>query len=132
MAEGGHEQKGKPKQGRRRPRQDKQRGRRQTFRASETEEAEIDAAAAAKGISKARFMAQAVRSTIHGRTGLDQDEALDRLEAARVQLSRVGNNVNQIARILNSGGDVIHIARAADEVREAAAAVKAAAQKLVG
>lgn len=132
VAEGGHEKKPKPKQGRRRARQDKQRGKRQTFRASEAEDAEIQAAADAKGVSKARFMAQAVLAEVHDRTGLDQDEALDRLDAARVQLARVGNNLNQIARILNSGADVIHIDRAAGEVREAAAAVKAAAQRVVG
>lgn len=116
---------------RRRSRQDKQRGKRQTFRASETEAAEIDAAAEAKGISKARFIAQAVHAELHGRPRLDQDDAFDRLDAARVQLARAGNNLNQIAKILNSGGDAIHLQRTLDDVRRAATAVKATAQRLV-
>ncbi len=97
----------------------------QTFRASTTE------AADAKGISKARFIAQAVHAELHGRPRLDQDEALDRLEAARIQLVRAGTNLNQIAKVLNSGGDALHIARAADAVADAATTVRAAARKLV-
>jgi hypothetical protein len=84
-----------------------------------------------KGISKARFIAQAVHAELHGRPRLDQDDALDRLDAARVQLARVGNNLNQIAKTLNSGGDAIHLQRALDDVRQAATTVKATAQKLV-
>ncbi|PBC97294.1 mobilization protein MobC [Streptomyces sp. Ag82_O1-15] len=129
-AEGGRVQAGK-RPARRRSRQDKQRGKRQTFRASETEAAEIDAAAEAKGISKARFIAQAVHAELHGRPRLGQDDALDRLDAARVQLARVGNNLNQIAKTLNSGGDAIHLQRTLDDVRQAATTVKATAQKLV-
>lgn len=60
-----------------------------------------------------------------------QDDALDRLEAARVQLVRAGNNLNQIAKVLNSGGDALHIARAADAVADAAAEIRTAARKLV-
>ncbi|GAB7033461.1 hypothetical protein JCM4914_49220 [Streptomyces platensis subsp. malvinus] len=129
VAEGGHEQ--RAKQGRRRSRQPKQRSERQTFRASTTEAAEIQKAADAKGISKARFIAQAVHAELHGRPRLDQDEALDRLEAARIQLVRAGTNLNQIAKVLNSGGDALHIARAADAVADAATTVRAAARKFV-
>ncbi|MFJ1679687.1 plasmid mobilization protein [Streptomyces sp. NPDC088251] len=132
VAEGGHQQdKPAAKRGRRRSRQPRQRVKRLTFRASEAEDAEIQAAADAKGVSKARFIAQAVHAQLHGRNGLDQDEAFDRLEAARVDLARVGTNINQMARILNSGGDVVHLARATNEVCESAAMVKAAARKLV-
>ncbi|MCX5342086.1 plasmid mobilization protein [Streptomyces atratus] len=132
VAEGGHQQdKPAAKRSRRRSRQPRQRVKRLTFRASEAEDTEIQAAADAKGVSKARFIAQAVHAQLHGRNGLDQDEALDRLEAARVDLARVGNNINQMARILNSGGDVVHLARATHEVCESAAMVKAAARKLV-
>ena len=129
-AEGGRVQERK-RPARRRSRQDKQRGKRQTFRASEIEAAEIDAAAEAKGISKARFIAQAVHAELHGRPRFDQDEALDRLDAARVQLARVGNNLNQIAKTLNSGGDASHLQRTLDDVRQAATTVKTTAQKLV-
>ncbi|MGW9043463.1 plasmid mobilization relaxosome protein MobC [Streptomyces lydicus] len=44
---------------------------------------------------------------------------------------RAGNNLNQIAKVLNSGGDALHIDRAADAVTEAAAEIRTAAQKLV-
>ncbi|MCF3173928.1 plasmid mobilization relaxosome protein MobC [Streptomyces sioyaensis] len=129
VAEGGHEQ--GAKQGRRRSRQPKQRSERQTFRAITVEAANIQKAADAKGVSKARFMAQAVHAEVHGRPHLDQDDALDRLEAARVQLVRAGNNLNQIAKVLNSGGDALHIDRAADAVADAATEIRTAARKLV-
>lgn len=117
--------------GRRRSRQPKQRSERQTFRASTAEATEIQEAADAKGISKARFIAQAVHAEIHGRPRLDHDEALDVLEAARIQLVRAGTNLNQIAKVLNSGGDAPHIARAADAVAGAATEIRTAARKLV-
>ncbi|WP_143053685.1 MULTISPECIES: plasmid mobilization relaxosome protein MobC [unclassified Streptomyces] len=129
VAEGGHKQ--RAKQGRRRSRQPRQRSERLTFRASPTESDNIQKAADAKGVSKARFIAQAVHSELHGRPHLDQDDALDRLETARVQLVRAGNNLNQIAKVLNSGGDALHIDRASDAVAEAATEIRAAAQKLV-
>ncbi len=129
VAEGGHEQ--RAKQGRRRSRQPKQRSERQTFRASTVEAANIQKAADAKGVSKARFIAQAVHAELHGRPHRDQDDALDRLEAARIQLVRAGNNLNQIAKVLNSGGDALHIDRAAGAVADAATEVRTAARKLV-
>ncbi|GAA2321081.1 hypothetical protein Scani_01650 [Streptomyces caniferus] len=129
VAEGGHKQ--RAKQGRRRSRQPRQRSERQTFRASTLEAANIQKAADAKGVSKARFMAQAVHAEVHGRPHLDRNDALDRLEAARVQLVRAGNNLNQIAKVLNSGGDALHIDRAADAVAEAATKIRTVAQKLV-
>ncbi|WP_212913028.1 plasmid mobilization relaxosome protein MobC [Streptomyces sp. TS71-3] len=135
-AEGGHEQRWEPQAttrrgGRRRTRQPKQRSERQTFRASAAEASEIQKAADTKGISKARFIAQAVHAELHGRPRLDHDDALNRLEAARIQLVRAGTNLNQIAKILNSGGDALHIARAADAVAGAATEIRAAARKLV-
>ncbi|MGW1836708.1 plasmid mobilization protein [Streptomyces sp. NPDC002067] len=129
VAEGSH--KWKAKQGRRRSRQPQQRGVRLTFRASAVEAAEIQQAADAKGISKARFIAQAVDAALHDRPGTDRDETLDRLEAARIQLVRAGTNLNQIAKILNSGGDAHHVSRATDAVAEAAAEVRSATRKLV-
>ncbi|MFE6686031.1 plasmid mobilization relaxosome protein MobC [Streptomyces sp. NPDC057743] len=127
--EGGHER--KVKQGRRRSRQPRQRSVRLTFRASTTEATDIQNAADGKGVSKARFIAQAVHAELHGRPGLDRDEALDRLEAARIQLVRAGTNLNQIAKVLNSGGDALHIARVADAVAHAATEIRTAARTLV-
>ncbi|MFB7635638.1 plasmid mobilization relaxosome protein MobC [Streptomyces sp. NPDC056149] len=119
------------KQGRRRSRQPQQRSVRLTFRASTAEATDIQNAADCRGVSKARYIAQAVHAELHGRPGLDRDEALDRLEAARIQLVRAGTNLNQIAKVLNSGGDALHIARAADAVADAATEVRTAARTLV-
>ncbi|MDX3308873.1 plasmid mobilization relaxosome protein MobC [Streptomyces sp. ME08-AFT2] len=135
-AESGHEQRQESsgragRGGRRRSRQPKQRSERQTFRASTAEATEIQEAADAKGISKARFIAQAVHADIHGHPRMDHDNALDALEAARIQLVRAGTNLNQIAKVLNSGGDAPHIARAADAVASAATEIRTAARKLV-
>jgi hypothetical protein len=136
VAEGGHEQRHESsakarRGGRRRTRQPKQRSERQTFRASTAEATEIQEAADAMGISKARFIAQAVHAEIHGRSRLDHGDALDVLEAARIQLVRAGTNLNQIAKVLNSGGDATHIARAVAAVADAATEIRTAARKLV-
>lgn len=136
VAEGGHEQRQESsakarRGGRRRTRQPKQRSERQTFRASTAEATEIQEAADAMGISKARFIAQAVHAEIHGRSRLDHGDALDVLEAARIQLVRAGTNLNQIAKVLNSGGDATHIARAVAAVADAATEIRTAARKLV-
>lgn len=50
--------------------------------------------------------------------------------AASAQLARVGNNLNQIARILNSGGHVDHADEATARVLRAAARVEDAATEI--
>jgi ABC-type Fe3+ transport system permease subunit len=57
----------------------------------------------------------------------DRRELVAELMAATAHLARVGNNLNQVARTLNAGGEAVHaevvlrlIARAASRVEEAA------------
>lgn len=58
---------------------------------------------------------------------MDQRGRVVELMAASAQLARVGNNLNQIARILNSGGHVDHADEATARVLRAAARVEDAA-----
>ncbi|MFE6691003.1 plasmid mobilization relaxosome protein MobC [Streptomyces sp. NPDC057743] len=77
-------------------------------RLSDTENAEIVAAAAQRGVTVARFLAAAglaaarASTTLH--TNEQLDTAIDELAALRTALSRIGNNINQIAYIYNAGG----------------------------
>ncbi|MEV5162555.1 plasmid mobilization relaxosome protein MobC [Streptomyces sp. NPDC053728] len=93
---------------RRRTRNPSQRTRKTTTRLSDDEKAEIAAAAAQRGITVARFLATAGLTAARGRAAVhsnDQlDTAIDELAALRTALARIGNNVNQIAFVLNSGG----------------------------
>ncbi|MFB7672653.1 plasmid mobilization relaxosome protein MobC [Kitasatospora purpeofusca] len=94
---------------RRRYHEPEQRQRKLTARFSPDEEAEIQRAAADRALTVARFIAtctlNAARSVATDQDPEDQrDRALDELAAARHQAARCGNNLNQIARELNSGG----------------------------
>ncbi|MFD7093076.1 MobC family plasmid mobilization relaxosome protein [Streptomyces sp. NPDC059883] len=93
---------------RRRSRNPSERTRKTTTRFSDTEKAEIVAAAAQRGITVARFLAAASLSAARGSTTLHINEqlgtAIDELAALRTALSRVGNNINQIAYVYNAGG----------------------------
>ncbi|WP_405848456.1 MobC family plasmid mobilization relaxosome protein [Streptomyces sp. NBC_01518] len=93
---------------RRRSRNPSERTRKTTTRLSDTEKAEITAAAAQRGITVARFLAAAALAAARGSTALHTNEqldtAIDELAALRTALSRIGNNINQIAHIYNAGG----------------------------
>ncbi|WP_395297254.1 plasmid mobilization relaxosome protein MobC [Kitasatospora hibisci] len=94
---------------RRRFHEPQQRQRVLTLRVSVDEEAQIRRAAAERAETVARFIASAALNAASrpdaARDPDDQlDRAIDELAAARRQTARVGNNVNQIARELNSGG----------------------------
>ncbi|MFD5675807.1 plasmid mobilization protein, partial [Streptomyces sp. NPDC127040] len=93
---------------RRRSRNPSERTRKTTTRLSDTENAEIVAAAAQRGVTVARFLAAAGLAAARGSTTLHTNEqldtAIDELAALRTALSRVGNNINQIAYIYNAGG----------------------------
>jgi hypothetical protein len=93
---------------RRRSRNPSERTRKTTTRLSDTEKAEIVTAAAQRGITVARFLAAAALATARGSTTLHTNEqldtAIDELAALRTALSRIGNNINQIAYIHNAGG----------------------------
>ncbi|MFF2956991.1 plasmid mobilization relaxosome protein MobC [Kitasatospora sp. NPDC057965] len=94
---------------RRRYHEPQQRQRKLTVRLSLAEEDEIKTAAAERAQTAARFVAAAALSAARrNNVASDADDRLDRsldeLAAARQQTARVGNNLNQIARELNSGG----------------------------
>ena len=95
---------------RRRARNPIQRPHKLTTRFSDTERTEIADAAGKRAVTLARFIADAALAA--SRRGLtvyvDErlDAAIDELVALRVQVSRVGNNINQIAYVYNCGGQV--------------------------
>ncbi|MFJ9961243.1 MobC family plasmid mobilization relaxosome protein [Streptomyces avermitilis] len=93
---------------RRRSRNPSERTRKTTTRLSDTEKAEIVAAAAQRGVTVARFLAATSLAAARGSTALHTNEqldtAIDELAALRTALSRVGNNINQIAYVHNAGG----------------------------
>ncbi|MFI6061456.1 plasmid mobilization protein [Streptomyces sp. NPDC051286] len=93
---------------RRRSRNPSERARKTTTRLSDTEKAEITDAATQRGVTVARFLATAGLSAARGHAAVhsnDQlDTAIDELAALRTALARIGNNINQIAFVLNSGG----------------------------
>jgi hypothetical protein len=61
---------------------------------------------------------------------LDLRGTIRELMAARTDLARIGNNINQIAHAFNSGGDPVGAEAALADVRRAAARLEAAAQAL--
>ncbi|MEW2403503.1 plasmid mobilization relaxosome protein MobC [Streptomyces sp. NPDC046862] len=73
------------------------------------EKAEIIAAAARRRVYPAGFLATAGLTAARGSaapldTNDQLDAAIDELAALRAQVSRVGNNINQIAYVYNAGG----------------------------
>ncbi|MFJ6518703.1 MobC family plasmid mobilization relaxosome protein [Streptomyces filamentosus] len=92
---------------RRRSRNPSERTRKTTTRLSDDEKDEIDAAAAQRNVTVARFLAAASLAAARGSTALHTNEqldaAIDELAALRTALARIGNNINQIAYVLNSG-----------------------------
>ncbi|WP_435852793.1 plasmid mobilization relaxosome protein MobC [Streptomyces parvus] len=66
------------------------------------------AAATQRGITVARFLAGAGLAAARGSTALHTNEhfdtAIDELASLRTALARIGNNINQIAYVLNAGG----------------------------
>ncbi|MGW1464435.1 plasmid mobilization protein [Streptomyces sp. NPDC002308] len=93
---------------RRRSRNPGERARRTTTRLSCTEKTEITDAATQRGVTVARFLAAAGLSAARGHAAVhsnDQlDTAIDEFAALRTAPARIGNNINQIAFVLNSGG----------------------------
>ncbi|MEV0493259.1 MobC family plasmid mobilization relaxosome protein [Streptomyces atratus] len=92
---------------RRRTRNPSERTRKTTTRLSDDEKAEIAAAAAQRGVTVARFLATAGLTAARGPVAMHRndrlDAAIDELAALRTALARIGNNINQIAYVLNSG-----------------------------
>lgn len=117
-----------------RTRQNKQRDA-VSVRLSTTERTEVTAAADHTGASLAKFMAQsslAAAADINRVAAnlLDLRGTIRELMAARTDLARIGNNINQIAHAFNSGGDPVGAEAALADVRRAAARLEAAAHTL--
>ncbi|MFD9045102.1 TetR family transcriptional regulator, partial [Streptomyces bottropensis] len=93
---------------RRRTRNPSQRTHKTTTRLSDTEKTEITAAAKQRAVTVARFLASAGLAVARGSTTVHTNEqldaAIDELAALRTAISRVGNNINQIAFVYNAGG----------------------------
>lgn len=92
-------------------------------------------AAESVGLKTAGFLADAAVAVAQAQGGpktwlLDQRRQVEELMAASTQLVRAGNNLNQVARILNSGGHVEYADEAVARVLRAAARIEAAAIEL--
>ncbi|MFI0860368.1 MobC family plasmid mobilization relaxosome protein [Streptomyces smyrnaeus] len=125
---------------RRRKHEPVQRCQRVDVRWSVGEKADILRAADSLNVAAAHYVGAVVMAHIHGDLTLpDQrapvDDYIDELNALRAQVAAIGNNINQIARRLNSGGDP-HLGDTAaldraqstlKTVREAVAGIDAAA-----
>ena len=76
------------------------------LRLSEAELAELAAAAAKVNVTVAGYAAKASLSTVRAEMPPDAFEFAIELFATRTQVAKVGTNLNQIAKVLNSGGAV--------------------------
>ncbi len=123
---------------RRRHRDAEQRAHRIVVRFNLAEREEITAAASQREQTVARFVATSTLLTARGQSSDHDpqdrlDRAVDELAAARAQLARVGNNLNQLVFGLNAAGYVqpAELAPTLGAVRIAIAAVDTAATQLV-
>jgi hypothetical protein len=94
---------------RRRKRKDTQRKERVDVRYSIEEKSAILGKARLLNIADAHYVGAVVMAHIHGDLALPGqrtplDDYIDELTALREQIAKIGNNANQIARKLNSGG----------------------------
>ena len=96
------------RQPRRRARNPRERTHKTTTRLSDSEQTEIATAARHRAVTVARFLAAAglavARGSATAHSNEQLDAAIDELAALRTSLSRIGNNINQIAYIHNAGG----------------------------
>lgn len=117
-----------------RPRDKKQR-RAHSVRLNETEHTLIQGGADAVGMSTAGFLAYSglAMSRDQSRTAAaiatDRD-VLTELFAARRQLGWAGSNLNQVAKALNTGGEVPHLATVIADIQRAAQSVQVAADRV--
>ncbi|MFH9071401.1 plasmid mobilization protein [Streptomyces alboflavus] len=120
--------------GKSRPRDKKQR-RAHSVRLNETEHALIQRGADAVGMSTAGFLAYSglAMSRDQSRTAVaiaTERDVLTELFAARRQLGWAGSNLNQVAKALNSGGEVPHLAAVIADIQRAARSVQVAADRV--
>nr|WP_308801017.1 plasmid mobilization relaxosome protein MobC [Streptomyces polyasparticus] len=89
---------------------DTQRAKNVTVRFAPHEKHDVQSAADSERVTMARYIADATMARVRGEITVAAertvyDDAIDELAAMRAQIARIGNNVNQIARRLNAGGD---------------------------
>lgn len=113
-------------------RQSAQRDQVRSVRLTSDELDAVQQAAASVGLTTAGFLADAAVAVARAQNGaagwlIDQRGLVEELMTATAQLARVGNNLNQAVRVLNSGGQppyldeaVAHVVRATDRVEAAA------------
>ncbi|MER6913354.1 plasmid mobilization relaxosome protein MobC [Streptomyces sp. NPDC000594] len=116
-------------------RQTVQRDHVRSVRLTADELATVQHAAQSVGLTTAGFLADAAvalaRTHSDARAWLtDQRALVAELMTAAAQLARAGNNLNQVARILNSGGHSDGVDRAVERVLKAAVRVEAAAVEI--
>jgi hypothetical protein len=98
-----------PEQRRRRRRDDEPRPHRLNLRLGDDEKAAIEAGATLARQTPSSYAADVAVAVAMGRLTpipLNYREELRELVDARLALTRIGTNLNQIARTLNAGGDV--------------------------
>ncbi|MFI1825391.1 plasmid mobilization protein [Streptomyces sp. NPDC020412] len=116
-------------------RQTVQRDHVRSVRLTADELAAVQHAARTVGLTTAGFLADAAVAfaRTHGDARIwlaDQRALVAELMTAAAQLARAGNNLNQIARVLNSGGHSDGVDRAVERVLKAAVRVEAAAVEI--
>lgn len=117
-----------------RPRDKKQR-RAHSVRLNETEHTLIQGGADAVGMSTAGFLAYSGLAMCRDQSRTAVAIATDRdvlteLFAARRQLGWAGSNLNQVAKALNTGGEVPHLATVIADIQRAAKSVQVAADRV--
>lgn len=98
-----------PEQRRRTRRNDEPRPHRMNLRLGDDERAAIEAGATLARKTPSSYAADVAVAVAMGRLTpipLTYREELRELVDARLALTRIGTNLNQIARVLNSGGDI--------------------------
>ncbi|GAB2966089.1 MobC family plasmid mobilization relaxosome protein [Streptomyces heilongjiangensis] len=98
-----------PEQRRRRRRDDEPRPHRMNLRLGDDEKAAIEAAATLARKTPSSYAADTAVAVAMGTLTpipTTYQEELRELVDARLALTRIGTNLNQIARVMNSGGDV--------------------------
>ncbi|WP_199844323.1 plasmid mobilization protein [Streptomyces sp. RTd22] len=116
-------------------RQSQQRDCVRSVRLTTDELADVQRAATTMGMRVAGFLADAAVAVARVQDGphswlMDQRTVVEELMRASAQLARVGNNLNQVAKVLNSGGDAPYAGDAIARVLRAAARVEAAATEI--
>ncbi len=116
-------------------RQSQHRDRVRSIRLTADELTDVQQAAATMGMRVAGFLADAAVAVARAQERphirlMDQRALVQELMRASAQLARVGNNLNQVARTLNSGGQAPHVEDVLARVQRAAARVEAAATEI--